>query len=304
MSPGAQGHLAMLAFSALVAGSFSLGSMMANDIDPSAFTAVRFALASVFVGVLVRARGGLKPGSFAAPWRYGVLGGLFGLYFVLMFEGLKTAPPVSASAVFTLVPLMAAGFAWFLLRQVLTRRMGLALAIGAAGAVWVIFRADLQALLAFDIGRGEAIFFVGCISHAIYTPMVRRLNRGESAVIFTFGTTIAGCVILSLYAWPAMAATDWAALPSLVWITLFYTAFFATAVTVVLLQYATLRLPSAKVMAYTYLTPSWVIVWEFALGNGVPPALVLGGVGLTVIALYLLLRDEEALKVSSLVEPN
>ena len=37
--------------------------------------------------------------------------------------------------------------------------------------------------------------------------------------------------------------------------------------TFVLLQFATLRLPSAKVMAYTYLVPSWVILWELALGR-------------------------------------
>lgn len=294
MTPGAWGHLAMLAFSALVAGSFSLGGMMANEIDPAAFTAVRFCLAAVFVGALALMRGGFEKGSFAAPWRYGVLGGLFAIYFVLMFEGLKTAPPVSAAAVFTLVPLMVAGFAWLLLRQILTGRMALALTIGGLGALWVIFRADLNALIGFDLGRGEAVYFLGCVSHALYTPMVRRLNRGESAVTFTFGTTVAGAVLLLAYAWSDLIAVDWAALPAMVWITLFYTAFFATAVTVVLLQFATLRLPSAKVMAYTYLTPTWVIVWEFVLGNGLPPVLVLGGVAMTILALFLLLRDDEA----------
>ena len=292
MSPGTQGHLAMLAFSALVAGSFSLGSMMANDIAPTAFTAARFGLASVFVGVLAWQRGGLAARNFDAPWRYAVLGGLFGLYFVLMFEGLRTAPPISAAAVFTLVPLMAAGFAYVILRQIVTPRMALALAIGGVGALWVIFRGDLGAVLAFDVGRGEAIYFIGCISHAIYTPMVRRLNKGESAVTSTFGTVFAGAILLGIYAWPDIMATDWSALPTMVWITLFYTAFFATAVTVILLQFAALRLPSAKVMAYTYLTPSWVIVWEVALGNAPPAVLVLGGVGLTILALALLLRDD------------
>ncbi len=292
MSPGTQGHLAMLAFSALVAGSFSLGSMMANDIAPTAFTAARFGLASVFVGVLAWQRGGLAARNFDAPWRYAVLGGLFGLYFVLMFEGLRTAPPISAAAVFTLVPLMAAGFAYVILRQIVTPRMALALAIGGVGALWVIFRGDLGAVLAFDVGRGEAIYFIGCISHAIYTPMVRRLNKGESAVTSTFGTVFAGAILLGVYAWPDIMATDWSALPTMVWITLFYTAFFATAVTVILLQFAALRLPSAKVMAYTYLTPSWVIVWEVALGNAPPAVLVLGGVGLTILALALLLRDD------------
>ncbi len=53
-----------------------------------------------------------------------------------------------------------------------------------------------------------------------------------------------------------------------------------------------MRLPSAKVMAYTYLTPSWVILWEIALGKGAPTGLILIGIALTVVALLLLLRDE------------
>ena len=282
----------MLTFSALVAGSFSLGALVANDVDPAAFNALRFLLAAFCVGALALGRGGFQPAAFRAPWRYGVLGGLFALYFVLMFEGLKTAPPVAAAAVFTLVPLMAAGFAWVLLRQVLTGRMAAALAIGGVGALWVIFRADLGAVLAFDVGRGEAIYFIGCISHAIYTPMVRRLNRGESAVMFTFGTLVAGAVILLAYAGAEILRTDWVEMPAMVWVTLIYVAIFATGITVVLLQFATLRLPSAKVMAYTYLVPSWVIVWEIVLGNGAPAALVLGGVGLTILALWMLLRDD------------
>ena len=292
MSPSALGHLAMLAFSALVAGSFSLGAMVANDISPLAFTTLRFCIGAAIVGTLAWSRGAITRQGFAAPLRYAILGGLFAIYFVLMFEGLKTARPVSAAAVFTLVPLMAAGVAWLLLRQVLTPRMTLALGIGGWGAMWGIFRADFAALLAFDVGRGEAIFFVGCVSHAIYTPMVRRLNRGETVVMFTFGTLLAGSGLLLVYGWSDLMAVDWAKLPALVWITLFYTSVFATALTVLLLQFAALRLPSAKVMAYTYLTPSWVIVWEIMLGNGAPGPFVVIGVALTMLALFLLLRDD------------
>jgi len=77
----------------------------------------------------------------------------------------------------------------------------------------------------------------------------------------------------------------------MVWIAIAYTAVFASALTVFLIQFASLRLPSSKVMAYTYLTPSWVILWEIALGQPVPAVLVLGGVGLTVLALGMLLKD-------------
>jgi drug/metabolite transporter (DMT)-like permease len=291
LSAQMRGHLAMLAFSALVAGSFSLGSLTANHISPTAFSAVRFLLAAVCVGVVARATGAVTPGAGRAPWRYGLLGLCLAAYFVLMFEGLKTASPVSSAAVFTLTPVMAAVFGWVLLRQVMTGRMVLALAIGAAGAVWVIFRADLAALLRFQVGRGEVIYFWGCAAHAFYTPLVRKLNRGESPVIFSFGVLVAGFVLLTAWGWGDIAATDWAGLPGIVWVTLVYTAVFASAATFVLLQYATLRLPAAKVMAYTYLTPAWVVLWEIALGKGAPPALILPGVACIVLALALLLKE-------------
>ncbi|KPD13388.1 hypothetical protein AN476_05840 [Phaeobacter sp. 11ANDIMAR09] len=291
MSLTLRAHGAMLLFSMLVAGSFSLGVLIANDIAPMALNAARFVIAAVVIGLVAAMSGKLKRSHYAAPWRYLVMGALFASYFVLMFYGLQTADPVSASAVFTLTPVLSGVFGYLLLRQITTSRMALALGIGAAGALWVIFRADLAALRAFDIGQGELIYFVGCIAHAIYTPVVRRLNRGEPAIAFTFGTLIAGALVLLVVGWGDIWATDWGNLPVLVWIGLFYVAIFASAMTFVLLQFATLHLPAAKVMAYTYLTPSWVIVWQMALGNPAPTGWILVGIGLTVVALVLLLED-------------
>ncbi|MDD9726879.1 DMT family transporter [Roseovarius sp. SK2] len=292
MTDRLRGHAAMLAFSGLIAGSFALGSMAAPHIAPTALNAVRFILASVLLGSAAWATVGIPRTTWQAPWRYLLLGGSMGLYFVMMFEALKTAAPVSAAAVFTLTPIMSGLFGYILLRQVMTPRMGVALVIGAAGALWVIFDADLQALLRFEMGRGEVIFFFGCIAHAFYTPLVRKLNRGERPIVFSFGAMVAAAGLIALAGWSDMRSTDWPGLPAIVWITIIYTAVAATAITFVLLQYASLRLPSAKVMAYTYLTPTWVICWQAALGHALPPPLILVGVGLTIVALVLLLKDE------------
>ncbi|MFZ3582908.1 DMT family transporter [Loktanella sp. DJP18] len=294
MRPATAGHLAMFTFSALVAGSFALGSRAANDIDPLVMTAARFWVASGVLAILATALGGWDRRVLAAPWRYIVLAALMAGYFVAMFEGLKTAPPVSTSAVFTLTPIMAAGFGWLLMRQRLTGRMMLALVIGGIGALWVIFRADLSALLGFDVARGEFIFFWGCMAHALYTPLVARLKRADGTLAFACLTLLGGAVLVSLYGVREIAATDWGQLPRIVWITLVYVALFASAASFVLLQFAATRLPSAKVMAYTYLTPTWVIAWQLALGATAPGPLILVGIGLTIVALFLLLRDEEA----------
>lgn len=294
MTSQVRGHLAMLLFSALVAGSFSLGSLAANEIAPMAITAARFVIAAVLIGAVVFATGGVSAGALRALWRYPVMGVLMALYFVLMFEGLKTAQPVSMAAVFTLTPILAGLFGWALVRQVTTPRMALALAIGATGALWVIFRADWAAFLAFDIGRGEILFFWGCVGHGLYPVVVRMLNRGERPLVFTFGMLLSAALLVGLAGWPDLSRTDWAALPPIVWICLAYISVIATAVSFFLVQYSALRLPSAKVMAYTYLTPSWVICWEVALGNPLPRALVLVGVLATVVALLMLLKDDTA----------
>jgi drug/metabolite transporter (DMT)-like permease len=80
-------------------------------------------------------------------------------------------------------------------------------------------------------------------------------------------------------------------MPPIVWFTLVYVALFATAATVVLVQFASLRLPAAKVMAYTYLTPAWVILLEGVLTGTMPGLIVLPGIAAITLALVMLLKD-------------
>jgi len=292
-----RGHLAMLTFSACVAGSFSLGALVANLIAPSAINAIRFASAALVLGGLALALGaaggrGYRAADFRAQWRYVLLAALFAGYFVLMFEGLKTADPVSAGAVFTLTPLMTAAIAIPMLAQRLRGPVALALGVGAAGAVWVIFRGDIGRLVTLQLGRGEAIYFVGCILHAAFTPLLKRWNRGEPPLVVTSLVMAWGAVLLVGLGWRDLAAVDWRALPGIVWATIAYLVVFATALTFVMLQYAAQRLPSSKVMAYTYLTPAWVILWEIGLGHGGPGAMALPGIGLIALALVMLLRED------------
>jgi len=289
--PHLVGHLAMLLFSAIVAGSFSLGGSVANDISPVALNTVRFWVAVAILGAVMKLTGKGSRQTFKAPWRYAILGGMYACYFVLMFMALKSTSPVNLSVVFTLTPVMAGGFGYFLLRQVMSPRIALALAIGGAGAVWVIFRGDVNALLAFEVGSGEALYFWGCAAHALYTPLARRLNRGAHVIPYTFGTLLAAAIWITGYGWRDLLLTDWANLPNLVWVTILYIAVFATSVTSLLLLFATQRLPSSKVMAYTYLVPTWVIAWEYIRHAYVPAGIVLVGVAMTLIALLLLLRE-------------
>ena len=293
MTPFTRGHLAMLSFSLLIAGSFSFGTRVANLMEPAALMALRFMIAGCLVGVIAFATTGVKREHLRAPWRYLIVGGLFATYFGLMFEGLKTATPVSAAAVFTLTPAITAVFAWFILGQVTSRWSISAIIVGGFGALLVIFQGDIDAIKAFDVGRGEQVYFVGCVAHALFIPLLRKFNQGEPVIVATSAMIVAGAMYLLVFGIDDLMTTDFTELPMLFWIALAYLAVFASATTIFLLQYGAMNLPSANVMAYTYLTPIWVMFVEMAIGDVAPRPLVWVGIGITVLALLMLLRRDQ-----------
>lgn len=287
------GHLAMLSFAGLVSGSFSLGALAAPHIGPSALNALRFVLGAIVLGAVALAMSGGTLPRPVAPWRYGVLGGLLAVFFVTMFAGLLHSDPVSMGAVFTLMPVFGALFGYLVLGQVPRMVVLVSLIIAGCGAIWVIFRGDVEAILAFDLGYGEAIFMVGVACHALYSPLVRRFNRGEKLITFTFWTTLATALWISLYGAGEIIATDWAALPVVVWMAIGYLVIFTTSLTFFLIQFASLRLPASKVLSYTFLTPSFVILLEGLLGHGWAPLPVFAGAAVTIagLAVVALSRD-------------
>jgi drug/metabolite transporter (DMT)-like permease len=283
------GHLAMVGFASFVAGSFSIGALAAPYVGPTALNAMRFVLGTSIMGALALfvLKGRIsRPG---AEWRFLVLGALMAVFFVTMFVALRMTDPVSSGAVFTLMPIMSAFFGWLFLGQVPGRIVVLSLLIAGCGAVWVVFGGDLNALLSFDIGAGELIFLVGVACHAAYAPLVRRLNRGEPVLAFTFFTLLGTLAGLVLYGASEIVATDWTSLPPIVWVSIAYLAIFTTAGTFFLLQFATMRLPAAKVLAYGYLTPTMVILYEGLLGHGWASMSVVAGAAVTVGGLAVLI---------------
>ena len=181
----------MLCFSAFIAGSFALGSMISNNLSPLIVTVIRFAITTLFLGILIYFTQNLKRIYFISSWRYLLLGLCVTLYFVMMFEALKTSSAISLSVEFTMAPFISGLFGYLLLGQRLNLRIFIALIIGAIGAIWVIFSGDLNRFLEFRIGRGELLFFIGMSFYALHVPLVRKLNYNEPPIIFTFGIIVA-----------------------------------------------------------------------------------------------------------------
>jgi drug/metabolite transporter (DMT)-like permease len=117
---------------------------------------------------------------------------------------------------------------------------------------------------------------------------VRRFNRGEPVIEFTAWTIGASVLIVGAYATRELIHTDFLNLPPIVWLAIFYLSIFTTAGTFFLLQFACLRLPASKVMAYGYLTPSFIILIEGLIGHGWADPSIMAGAAVTAVALAVM----------------
>jgi drug/metabolite transporter (DMT)-like permease len=281
-------HFAMLLFAALIALGFSLAALIKHDITTGPLNAIRFLLGTLVMGAIAFAGARNRFELVKAPWRFAVIGLLSAVYFITNFIGLTLARPVAISAEFTLIPLMSAAIAFALMRQRAGPVVLLSLVLAGLGSIWVIFQGSVAAILGFDIGQGEVIFFAGCVCYAVYTVLLRRLNRGEPAMVASFWTLTATTIWIALYGAHDIFGTDWLHLPGRVWWVVAYLCVFPTAVSFFLVQFAALRLPSAKVVAYGYLTPAFVILFEGIGGHGWPGPSVFAGAAVTVLGLLVL----------------
>lgn len=288
----------MLLFTGLIATSYSVGGLIAGALAPTALTTLRFLLAGLIFATVLLARRQLAWPGVPALLRYGIVGFLLAAYFVSMFEALRWTDPVSAGAVFTLVPLMSAAMAAPLLGQHLGPRVWLGLIVGGIGALWVLFDGSLAHLSSFRVGHGELVFLPGCLAYAAYAPAVRRFHRGESLAEINFFAILTGAAFTGLYGPGEIAATQWLELSWTVYLGIAHLAVFTTAATFLLIKFASLHLPAAKVMAYTYLLPAVVALYEGLLGHGWPALPVLAGIAVSAAAVAIIQLAPESPKLA------
>jgi len=212
-------------------------------------------------------------------------------FFWCMFESLRYTTALNTSVIFTLVPGISGIYSAIFLKERLGRGRLWALFFGMVGALWVIFRGDINRLLELNVNYGDLLFLAGCFMMAAYTPLVRRLHQRESMVIMTFWVLATGTVWLLLLSISALSGVDWQTVETKVWAGIVYLAVFSTIITFYLTHISTLYLGPTRVMAYSYFYPAFVLMINWSLGKGLPPAIIFPGIAVVTMATFVLQRD-------------
>lgn len=283
-------HAQVLFTRILIATSFTVGAAITHGLEPSLLILVRFAIATVLFAPFVWWRHGLALPSIKTLLGYSAISASIIAFFWCMFAALRHTEALNAAAIHTLVPGISAAYAFVLTHERLQRNQLIALAVGLVGALWVVFRGDPERLLAFEIGIGDVIFFVGCLSMGLYTPLISRFHRGEPAAAMTFWVLATGSLWLIALNHQAIWQTDWSGVDTQVYAGIAYLAVFTTLLTFFIQQHATVRLGPTRVAAYNYLTPLLVVAIESLSGKALPNTSTMVGVLIIVTATIVVQR--------------
>jgi drug/metabolite transporter (DMT)-like permease len=268
--------------------NFSVTKGAFDTIPPFAFTAVRFALASLFLVPLVRRLEGVEPLPRGALVRLIVLGVVGNtLYQLAWISGLERTTASNSALILASMPTIVAVMAVVLglepfrpkvIGGVLVASLGVVLVVAARGT-------------GFGAGTlaGDLLSLAAVVCWAGYTLGLRTLPADISALRVTMVTTVAGAPALLLAGLPSMVSLDWRAVGWEGWAAVAYSTVLSLLVAYLIWNRSVKVVGPSRTVIYMCLTPLVAVIAAAVLLGERPQPLqavgaahIIAGVVLTV----------------------
>jgi len=275
-----QSHLLAVLMTLFIAGSFISAAELSGVIHPVALTLLRFlgailALSPVIL-LIPKHRTSIKNVFLKSL----IISLFYSVFFICMFKAMETTTALNTSALYTLVPFITAILCFVIFKESISRYMLNAYTIGTIGAMWVIFKGDVSAVLSLSLNSGDLYFLFGCFSMAGFSIAMKKLYKGESMPALVFCTLLGGAIWMTLALVLMEQPLEIDRVDKVDFVHLAYLAVFATLLSTLIMQKITVQLGPTKVMAYVFITPVLVLLLQYLLKgepiiNAIYPGIVL-----------------------------
>jgi drug/metabolite transporter (DMT)-like permease len=247
--------------------NFSVTKSAFDQIPPLPFTAIRFAISSLMLWVVLRVverPAPLPPGALRRLVLLGLAGNT--CYQLAFMLGLAHTTATNSALILSTVPTVVAVFAGLLGLERITWRMRGGIAVGFLGVVLVIATRGVG----FDRGTfsGDLLTVLAVLFWAGYTVGLRRVPRGVSSLRVTTITTIAGTPGLVLAGLPGVLDLEWTAVTARAWLAVAYASVLSLLVAYLLWNRSVKAIGGTRTAIYMCLTPlvavfgAWLLLGE------------------------------------------
>jgi drug/metabolite transporter (DMT)-like permease len=235
-------------------GNFTASKIALAEIPPLPFTAIRFAVGSVLLGlVILRREGRLHPprGNFLRLLLLGLVGNT--VYQVLFIHGLALTSATNSALILASMPTVVTVGAGLLGMESVSRRGVLGLVVASAGVLLVIVARG------GSLGgghAGDALMLGAVLCWALYTLGLRRMGSiGLSPLELTGWSMILGTPVLVLLGVPGLVALPWGRISAAAWVGLAYATLLSLVAAYVLWSLAVQALGASRTALVSLLTP-------------------------------------------------
>jgi drug/metabolite transporter (DMT)-like permease len=236
------------------AGNFTAAKISFSQLDPLAFTAIRFALGAAVLWIVVRAVEGnrpLPPHALRPLIILGVVGNT--IYQFCFVEGLDRTTATKSSLILAGMPVLVTWSAGMMGIERVTMRQKLAVLLATVGvAVVVLARGG-----GMDGGvrTGDWLLLVAVLFWAVYTLLLRHYNLKMSALQVTAWSVYTGTPGLILLGIPALLHTHWSTVTVAGWGGLVYSSLLSLVAAYVLWTRGIATIGASRTALYNTIVP-------------------------------------------------
>jgi len=270
----------------LMATSFVVSEQLLPYLNPIASTGLRFILATILMFPFI-GKVSFEQLNYSILLRYSFISLFLVLFFIGLFEALKTTTVLRTSVIYTLLPLLSVGITYIGLKIITPKRQIAGFLIGTLGAIWVLMVFTQEKFVFFEWRLGDSIFLVACCCLALHVALIKKWAIDVPPILGAFYIMLLGSLILLpfIILWGDLSNIAWQ--QSLLWQTLLYLTIFTTIITFYLQQYLLKSVGPNRLLGFTYLIPSFVVISQ-GIASFSQLYSALPGIVLTLIALYLI----------------
>ncbi|NNE29814.1 MAG: EamA family transporter, partial [Saprospiraceae bacterium] len=191
-----------------------------------------------------------------ADWGRLFLCGIFGVAMnqLFFFMGLEKTTPIHASLIMLSTPLAVLILASIILKEPITSKKLLGIALGAAGAALLISQGSGSA------GKnsywlGDLMIMINAVSYGMYLVLVKPLMNKYNPMTIIAWLFLAGSFVVFPAGIFQVEQINWSSFQIETWVAFAYVLIFTTAATYALNAYAIKKLNPSIVSVYIYLQP-------------------------------------------------
>ena len=270
----------LIAVPAIWGGTFVAGKHVVAVLSPMMGSFARYVIACVALLVAAFVIEGGLPKLKPRQWFGTFVLGAFGVFAYNLFfmAALERLPGSRAALIIALNPAITIAISALVLKESLSARRWLGVAIALSGVWVVISHGDIASIASAGIGAGELFMFGAVTSWALYTIIGRRVLGGLTPLAATNYAALWGTLLLAVAAAPEFGALSMAQFDRTMIISLLYLGIGGTALAFVWYYMSVKKLGTAVTSIFNNLVPVFgVLISVLILGEQLLASMLIGG---------------------------